>query len=288
MTLWGGKVAIMRRRILHSFYSLLLCGLLALTFVVVSAGGVSRTLQAQDATATPEGTPPAEGAVDVTVEPVDFDEAGVVCPEPAIPNATPFYFVGLGDVAFERGNFSGSLELFTCAIRAQPDYAPNYVKRGYAYAALLNNERAMADYNRALELDEALVSAYNNRGTLYTRLGNFGLAINDFTLATGLAPNDPVAYNNRGVVHAIEKNFDLALADFEQAITIDPDYTRPYASLAAVYSALAAQNYQRFVALSDDNASLPAGTPGEVLSAVDDSLRNGDFAVWLSLLAPAR
>lgn len=277
----------MRRRIIHPFYTLFMCGLLVLTLTFVGAGTANHTLKAQDATATPEGIPP-ESTAEVVVDPAAFDEADVQCPEPAIPNATPFYFVGLGDVAFERGNFSGSLELYTCAIRLQPDYAPNYVKRGYAYAALLINERAMADYNRALELDEALVSAYNNRGTLYTRLGNFGLAVNDFTLATGLAPNDPVAYNNRGVVHAIEKNFDMALADFEQAIAIDPDYTRPYASLAAVYSALAAQNYQRFVALSGDNASLPAGTPNEVLSAVDDSLRNGDFAVWLSLLAPAR
>ena len=50
---------------------------------------------------------------------------------------------------------------------------------------------------------------------------------------------------------------------------------------------LAAQSYQTFVKVAGENAHLPAGTPGEVLTAIDDSLRDGNFAVWLPLLTPA-
>jgi hypothetical protein len=51
---------------------------------------------------------------------------------------------------------------------------------------------------------------------------------------------------------------------------------------------MAAESYQDFVNMIGENARLPAGTPNEVLQAVDDSLRNGDFSVWLPLLTAAR
>lgn len=210
------------------------------------------------------------------------------CVQPFIKDATPSYYIGLGNVQFERGAYAEAVKLYTCAIDLQPDYAPIYADRGYAYAALLDSDHALADYDQALKLDETLTAAYINRGSLYTSLGNFGLALNDFTLVIGLNPNDAIAYNNRGVVHAAEGDYDLAIADFQQALQIDPNYATPYASLGAVYSAMAAKNYQKFVQVKGDNARLPAGTPNEVLDAVDASLRTGDFSVWISLLTPAR
>lgn len=210
------------------------------------------------------------------------------CDQPAVQNTEPSYYLGLGDSRSARKDFAGAVKAYTCAAELQPDYAPIYVKRGFAYAGLQDSESALADYDRALELDEALIAAYNNRGTLYTQLGNFGLAINDFELVLALDPNNAVAYNNRGVVHAAEGNFDEAIADFEMAIELDPDYGTPRASLAAVYSALAAQNYQEFLRVEGSQARLPAGTPTEVLIAMDDSLRDGTFSVWLPLLTAAQ
>jgi len=210
------------------------------------------------------------------------------CDEPLIENASPTYYIGQGDVYFEGGDYARAVRAYSCALEIDPNFASVYASRGYAYAALSDSENALADYNRALELDETLIAAYNNRGALYTRLGNFGLAIGDFELVIALDPDNAVAYNNRGIVHAAEQNYDLAIADFQQAIALDPTYATPQASLGAVYSALAAQSYQNFMNISGEEARLPAGTPNEVLQAVDDSLRNGDFSVWLPLLTPAR
>lgn len=237
--------------------------------LVLSLGWGIATASAQDVEPTATPTP---------------DLAEIICPE--IPARIPqdfSYYVGLADSLFARALYTAASESYTCALRMEPDYAPAYVRRGYAYAALGDTARALTDYERAIVLDELSIPAYINRGALYTRLGNFGLAINDLTLALSLEPDNAEALNNRAVVHAIEGNYDLALADVNAAVQIDPQNPPPYVTRAAIYSALAALDYQQYVAVSTYDA-LPAGSPSEVIMAVDDSLRTGDFSLWLSLL----
>ena len=210
----------------------------------------------------------------------------IECPEPpgdSIPVAA--WHIGQGDAHAARAQHSQALIDYTCAIEVAPDSAIAYTRRAYAQIALGDDEAAMADFEQSLALDETLIETYINRGALYARLGNFGLAIGDFTLALSLDPQAIMALNNRAVIHAIEGNFDLALADLEQAVAIDPENPTPYATLGAVYSALAAQNYQRFQETSTAaEARLPAGTPSQVINAVDDSLRTGNTTIWLALL----
>lgn len=195
------------------------------------------------------------------------------------------YYTGIADAFTARGQSSVALMVYTCAIDAQPDYAPAYARRGLAQTVLGNDDAALADFNRALELDETLLEGYLNRGIFYTRAGNYGLAIGDFTLVSSFDPTNTSALQNRAMVHAIEGNLDLAMSDLDQAITLNPDDPAPFAARAAVYSAYALQDYQRFLEASGNpRAPLPAGTPGEVLSAVDDSLRSGNVAVWVTLL----
>lgn len=211
---------------------------------------------------------------------------GSDCPIPAdAPDAFAFY-LGQGDAHSVNAQYDRALADYTCAIALRPDYAPAYARRGYAYAILNDNASALADYENALNYDELLLEAYLNRGALYTQLGNFGLAISDFTLVINLAPDNTTALNNRAVIHAIEGNYDLALADLERALTLEPQNPTLYATRAAVYSALAARDYQQFIANSPEGelARLPAGTPSKVISAIDESLRSGNYSFWLALL----
>jgi tetratricopeptide (TPR) repeat protein len=195
------------------------------------------------------------------------------------------YYVGVGDANAARGQSSAALLAYSCAIDAQPDYAPAYARRGLAQTVLGDADAAIADFNRALDRDEMLLEAYINRGIFYTRAGNYALAIGDFTLVVSLDPQNTLGLQNRAMVHAIEGNFDLALDDLNQAINFVPDEPDLYAARAAIYSAYALQDYQRFLdASGDPKAALPAGAPGEVLAAVDNSLRSGSVDVWVTLL----
>lgn len=210
-----------------------------------------------------------------------------VCPPLPIGAADNayIYYIGMGDAYTRRGQSAEALVAYDCAADNRPDDASIYARRALAHAALGDDDAAIADFNRALELDETLLEAYINRGIFYTWAGNYALAIGDFTLVTSLAPQNTRGFQNRAMVHAIEGNFDLAMADLEQAIAVNPDDPAPYAARAAIYSALALQDYQRFLdASGDQNARLPAGTPSEVLDAVDSSLRSGSVDVWVTLM----
>lgn len=224
---------------------------------------------AQDSTPTPVATPARD------------------CPALPADVASPFaYYTGFGAVQFSRAFYSQAANSYSCALDLEPNRASTLASRGYAYAALGDSTSALADYEASLALDELYLPAYINRGALYTQLGNFGLAINDLTLALSFDASNVTALNNRAIVHAIEGNTELALADLTTALAISPQTPLLYATRAAVYSQLAARDYARYAETSE-STRLPAGTPTEVLVAVDDGLRTGDFSIWLSLLAPA-
>jgi len=212
----------------------------------------------------------------------------IECEDIAPPDVDATYYVGQGDAYFSQGNYTLAIVAYSCAIEANPDYAPAYVNRGFAYAAQRDDPHALDDYNRALELDKANVPAYNNRGMLYTGQGNFGLAINDFSLALALDPEYAIAYHNRAVVHAAEGNYDLAIADLQQAIALDSDYAAPHATLGAVYLAMAAASYQDYRDLAGPTAAIPNGSANAMLTSVIDAVQTGNFSAWLAFLTPAQ
>lgn len=230
---------------------------------------------AQD-TGTPEETPEPEAPerCEIAFEPEDIDLA---------------YYVGVGDVGFEQGNYSSAINAYSCALILDEQYIPALNARGYAYFVQGNDESALSDFNRVIELDEANVLAYTNRGVVYTRQGRFGLAFSDFDLALAFAPDLAVAYNNRAVVHAIEGNYDLAIADVQQAIAFAPEFAQPHATLGMIYSAMAVQSYERYKEIRGGlNPRLPAGTPDNVIIALNDSLETSGYFVWLAVQSPAR
>ena len=54
---------------------------------------------------------------------------------------------------------------------------------------------AIADFNKAIQLDPNLAGAYNNRGVVYSETGKYKPAIADFNKAIQLDPNLADAYN---------------------------------------------------------------------------------------------
>ena len=65
-----------------------------------------------------------------------------------------------------------------------------------AYGEKGDLDKALADFNKAIELDSAYAQAYNNRGAAYLAKGDNNKAIADFKKALELDPNNKDAKDN--------------------------------------------------------------------------------------------
>jgi tetratricopeptide (TPR) repeat protein len=84
------------------------------------------------------------------------------------------------------------------------------------------HRRAIADLDRAIDLDPQYAAAYHNRGIAYKKLGEYRRAIADYDRAIELNPQYTDAYYSRGLAHKEIGNRQQAIADFERHLQL-PD-----------------------------------------------------------------
>jgi uncharacterized membrane protein YhaH (DUF805 family) len=114
------------------------------------------------------------------------------------------------------------------AIEIAPDSADAFYNRGDAYDEMGEYGKAIADYNKAIELDPNHALAYHNRGCAYGEIGAYDKAIADYNKAIELNPNDSLAYYNRGLAYSEKGDVPKAVSDLEKCIGLctDPELTK--------------------------------------------------------------
>ncbi len=103
--------------------------------------------------------------------------------------------------------------------------AADYVTRGLAYYEQGQYEQAIADYDRAIDLNPDDARPYNNRGNAYSKQGQYEQAIADYDRAIDLNPDDAPAYYNRGLAYRQQGQHERAIADFERYLELSTDPT---------------------------------------------------------------
>ena len=96
--------------------------------------------------------------------------------------------------------------------------------------------KAIADYNKAIQLRPGYVDAYNNRGVAQIANGNLNEAIADFTkvidlgpehcvpgAGTYLKPDCEIAYDNRARAKRRKGDVEGAAADHAKAVQVETD-----------------------------------------------------------------
>ena len=127
------------------------------------------------------------------------------------------------------------IEHYTNALNQNLELSPVYNNRGTAYKDIDEHDLAIADFEKAIQLNPDDAGAYSNRGAVYNNKGDFDLAIEDFDKAIRLNPDYAGAYNNRGKAYNDKGDFDCAIVDFEKAIELNPDEAEPYNNRGASY-----------------------------------------------------
>jgi tetratricopeptide (TPR) repeat protein len=138
------------------------------------------------------------------------------------------HFAYVDDVWHDKGDQDKAIADFNKAIQLNPNDAVAYSNRGLAWNKKGDQDKAIADFNKAIQLNPNFSIAYNYRGIALYKKGYLDKAIADFNKAIQLNPNDAVAYNHRGLAWYKKGDLDKAIADFNKAIQLNPNYTDAY------------------------------------------------------------
>lgn len=84
---------------------------------------------------------------------------------------------------FSEGEWEKAIEMFTEAIKLNPNSAAMFAKRGAAYIKLQKPNACVRDCTRAIELNPDNAGAYKFRGRAHRLLGNFTEAAKDLATA---------------------------------------------------------------------------------------------------------
>jgi tetratricopeptide (TPR) repeat protein len=133
--------------------------------------------------------------------------------------------------AFKNKKYKQAVKLLDEHLKENKDDAKAYLLRGRAHAQTNADVKALADFNKAIELTPKNPPAYIQRGQLLATMGKFDEALTDLDKAVELAPKQPATYVARGFLFLDSKladGKDKALKDFDQAVKLTPELPRAY------------------------------------------------------------
>ncbi len=104
-----------------------------------------------------------------------------------------------------------------------PGLAPSqksfaYGMRALAYSLQGAFDKALSDYDKAIDLNPDFAVALNNRAWVYFKLGRGAEGTDDVERALRLSPGSPYALDTRAHIHQAEGDSEAALADYERAM----------------------------------------------------------------------
>ena len=86
--------------------------------------------------------------------------------------------------------------------KTNPESAIDYYNRGLSYDDLGQYQRAIEDYNKAIELNPKFAYAYNNKGNIFLQQGSYDLAIEAIEKSLELDDDNAYAYLNLAICNA--------------------------------------------------------------------------------------
>ncbi len=127
-----------------------------------------------------------------------------------------------GSLLLEQGEITDALTSLDSAVRLAPENPLHLTNRAQAYRKFNRTDEALADLNRAIEIDTNLVSARFNRGALSFNQGDFETALADFEHCIAIDPHTAAPWFNRAAVYEAMGRHESAIADLKRFLEIAP------------------------------------------------------------------
>ena len=131
-------------------------------------------------------------------------------------------------------NFELALDNFNKAEPQQIQNGWHFQRKGWAYSGVKDYDQALLAYGRASELmpPEHKGFAYLGRGQIFSAKGSIDEAIAEYNKALQIDPKNAEAYYERGLLFAQKGELDKAIADYTETILSNPALAKAYNSRA--------------------------------------------------------
>ncbi|MDR0333452.1 MAG: tetratricopeptide repeat protein [Dysgonamonadaceae bacterium] len=129
--------------------------------------------------------------------------------------------INMAIVNIELKYFDVAEQFFDILLRRYPEYTPAFVVRSQMFLEQNDTTRAMADLNRAIEIDPFMSQSYSMRGLLHFQQRDFENSLADLNEAIHLDPYFVGNYINRGLVQYHLNNLREAMANYDRVIEMD-------------------------------------------------------------------
>lgn len=116
-----------------------------------------------------------------------------------------------------NGQRDDALKLLDDVITRNSSFAPAYFHRGMLLMQTDELDRALSNFNKALQIDAELTQAYLGRAMVYFMKQDLDSTIKDLDQAIERDPELAVAYYNRGIAYSYKEDFMRAFDDLSAA-----------------------------------------------------------------------
>ena len=140
-----------------------------------------------------------------------------------------------------------ALQDYNTAISLEPENKHCWYKRGRFYSLYgENNDAAIKDLKKAIEIDSSYVAAISELGNTYYFIGNDTLALKWLEMAMKFEDKDKFevawCYSSRADIYFDQEKLKLATDDYSKAIALDPNNSLWYTYRARLYEYLEEEN----------------------------------------------
>ncbi|MFN2421354.1 MAG: tetratricopeptide repeat protein [Gemmatimonadota bacterium] len=131
-----------------------------------------------------------------------------------------------------RGEPDEQLQLLQQLVETHPNDERAHNALAGAYIGRQEYEKAIAEFERATEIDPEYSSSYNNLGYAQRAVGNYAAAEEAFKRYIELIPDDPNPHDSYAELLMKMGRHDESIAEYRAALAADPEFTFSYVGIA--------------------------------------------------------